>query len=58
MTNNFQNNLGKNKKMQLAIVQNNIDLINGCKTCLDPCIHDSKFLPLKYNCFSRDIKDS
>ena len=59
MTINFQSIQGKKEELELALVENNIDVIFGCKTHLDPCIHDSKFLPLNYTrtCFRRDRKD-
>ena len=55
MTINFQSVWEKKEELELALVENNIDVVIGCKTHLDPCIHDSKFLPLNYTCFRRDI---
>ena len=57
MTINFQSVWGKKEELELALVENNIDVVIGCKTHLDPCIHDSEFLPLNYTCFWRDRKD-
>ena len=57
MTINFQSVWGKKEELELALVENNIDVVIGCKTYLDPCIHDSEFLPLNYTCFWRDRKD-
>ena len=57
MTINFQSVWGKKGELELALVENNIDVVIGCETYLDPCIHDSEFLPLNYTCFQRDRKD-
>ena len=52
---NFQSVWEKKEELELALVENNIDVVIGCKTHLDPCILDSKFLPLNYTSFRRDI---
>ena len=57
MTINFQSVWGKKEELELALVENNIDVVIGCKTHLDLCIHDSEFLLLNYTCFRRDRKD-
>ena len=57
MTINFQSVWGKKEELELALVDNNTDVVIGCKTHLDSCIHDSEFLPLNYTCFRRDRKD-
>ena len=51
---NFQSVWGKKEELEL---ENNIDVVIVCETHLDPCIHDSEFLPLNYTCFWRDRKD-
>ena len=57
ITINFQSVWGKKEELELALVENNMDVVIGCKTHLDPCIHDSEFLPLNYTCFWTDRKD-
>ena len=57
MTINFQSVWGKDEELELGLFENNIDVVIGCETHLDPCIHDSEFLPLNYTCFRRDRKD-
>ena len=58
---NFDNQcpecLRKKEELELALVENNIDVVIGCKTHLDLCIHDSEFLLLSYTRFRRDRKD-
>ena len=49
MTINFQSVWGKKEELELALVENNIDVVIVCETHLDPCIHDSEFLPLNYS---------
>ena len=48
---------GKKAELELALVENNIDVFIGYETHLDPCIHDSEFLLLNYTCFQRNRKD-
>ena len=57
MTINFQSVVGKKEELELALVENNIDVVIGCETHLDLCIHGSEFLPLNYICFWTDRKD-
>ena len=33
------------EELEVALVQNNRDVVIGCETNLDPYIHDSEFLP-------------
>ena len=54
MTINFQSVWGKKEELELALIENNIDVVIGCGTHLDPCVQDSEFLPLNYTCFWRD----
>ena len=49
MTINFQSVWGKKEELELALVENNIDVVIVCETHLDPCIHDSEFLRLNYS---------
>ena len=53
----FQSVWGKKEELELALVENNIDVVIGCETHLDPRIHDSEFLPPNYTCSRRDRKD-
>ena len=57
MTINFQSIWGKKEELELAVLENNIDVVIGCETHLDPSIHDSEFLPQNYSSFRRDRND-
>ena len=57
MTINFQSILGKKEELQLALVENNIDIVIGSETHLDPSINDSEFLPTSYSSFRKDRED-
>ena len=50
---NFQSIWGKKKELELALVENNIDVNTGCETPLDPCIHDSEIFLLNYTFLER-----
>ena len=54
--NQFSEYFGK-KGLEFALVESNIDVVIGCETHLDQCIHDGEFLLLNYTCFWRDRKD-
>ena len=54
--NQFPEYFGK-KGLEFALVESNIDVVIGCETHLDQCIHDGEFLLLNYTCFWRDRKD-
>ena len=57
MTVNFQSIWGKKEELELALVENNIDIVIGCETHLDPSINDTEFLPTNYCSFRRDRED-
>ena len=51
---NFKKIWEKKEELELALVENNSDVVIGSRY---PCIHDSEFLPLNYTCFQRNRKD-
>ena len=56
---NFQSIWEKKEELEPSLVEDNIDVVIGCDTHLDPCIFmiETEFLPLNYRCFRRDRKD-
>lgn len=56
---NFCSIWDKKELLEDALFDDNIDVIIGSETHLDPCIKDNEFLPETYKCFRRDrIKDN
>ena len=54
---NFQSIWGKKEELEV-VLQNDIDIVIGSETHLDPSISDHEFIPHSYTCYRRDRKDA
>ena len=54
---NFQSIWGKKEELKDVLLQNNIDIVIGSESHLDPSISNSEFLPPSYTAFRRDRED-
>ena len=55
---NFQSLWDKKEQLDEALLEEDIDIVIGSETHLDPCHKSSELLPPTYKCYRRDRKDT